>query len=217
MKVRNMKSLRWLGALIVLAVGVAVAAVTGSVPPFSDRPHVIPPPPGEEPRPLSETNPAAAADQAKPIFTGPLGEFLVTPRVAADFPPCPGPRRRTESYKSHELYSPIFGEGLEVYECANGIIPYIMRDYAGPGKRYFVGPAKVPYEAPFDRLVLLTIGGHPAIAQLSVPGDPGGLRIAAIERFPSTHLPGILVVIDNTSLGLEEAAAAVARILGVRP
>ena len=202
-------------ALIVAPVGIAVVAVTGSSPPpFADRPHGVPPPLGQK---ATLDIPEAIADQAKPIFIGPLGEFLVTPGVAADYPPCPEPLKRTENYKFHELYSPIIGGNLEVYECANGMIPYVVRDYGGPGKRYFVGPAKASYQAPFDRLVLLTIGGHSAIAQLPIPGIPGTLSILAIERFPTGHLPGILVGVDNTFMSLQDAVAGVAHMMGVRP
>jgi hypothetical protein len=207
-------SFRWLVVLVVSAIGIAVAVVTGSPPPFADRPHVAPQYESQKPTLIS---PELIADQAKPVFTGPLGEFLVTPRVAADFPPCPKPIKRTENYQFHELYSPILGGNLEVYECANGVIPYIARDYAGPAKRYFVGPARVPYEAPRDRLVLLTIGGHSAIAELEVPGLPPNLRIAAIERFPTSHLPGIMVAIDNSSMSLKVAATVMASIMGVQP
>jgi len=199
--------------------GVTVVAVTGSVPPFSDRPHYTPPAtPPQGPTPLWETNPEAAADHAKPVYTGPLGEFLVTPGQAAEHPPCPQPSKRKRNYRYSELYSPVFGENLEVVECAGGRIKGIsFYGAAAIGRRYFVGPAKVPYEAPFERLVLLTVGGHSAIAQLPMPGDPGSLRLAVIERFPSGREPGIMTWIDNTDMSLQEAAAAVAKIMGVRP
>ena len=61
------------------------------------------------------------------------------------------------------------------------------------------------------------MGGHSAIAQLPMPGDPGSLRLAVIERFPSGREPGIMTWIDNTDMSLQEAAAAVAKIMGVRP
>jgi hypothetical protein len=206
------KSFRWLIVLILAAIGLAGAAVTGSIPPFADRPHGVPPPPEQK---ATLTIPEAVADQKKPVYTGPLGEFFVG--QAIESPPCPEPRKRTENYKFHELYSPALGGNLEVFECANGLIPYIAVDYAGPGKAYFVGPAKVPYTAPLDRLVLLTIGGHSAIAQLPIPGFPGTLRIAAIERFPTPLHPGILVAIDNTDMSLKDAVVAIARIMGIQP
>jgi hypothetical protein len=208
------KSFRWLIVLILAAIGLAGAAVTGSIPPFADRPHGVPPPPEQK---ATLTIPEAVADQEKPVYTGPLGEFFVGPRQAIESPPCPEPRKRTENYKFHELYSPVLGGNLEVFECANGLIPYIARDYAGPGKAYFVGPAKVPYTAPLDRLMLLTIGGHSAIAQLPIPGFPGTLRIAAIERFPDGRQPGIMVAMDNVDMSLKEASAIMARLMGVQP
>jgi len=211
------KFVRWLVVLVVAAIGVTVVVVTGSIPPFGDRPHITPPPPHEQ-LPTPFNTPAAIQDRAKGIYEGPVGEFMVVPRQVAEFPPCPRPHTPTQKYKDSELYSPVFGDNLEVYECANGKIVTVTA-YGGAviGRRYFVGPAKVPFEAPFDRLVLLTVGGHSALAQLPVPGDPASLRLAVIQRFPSGNEPGIMVGVDNTSKSLEEAAALAAQIIGVRP
>ena len=87
------------------------------------------------------------------------------------------------------------------------------------GKRYFVGPAKVKmnYIAPLDRFRLLTVAGHPALAQLPAPGDPEGLSLVVIQRFPSNIKPGIMVWIDFTNKSVEETAALAAKIMGVRP
>ena len=213
----KVKFLRWLVVLVLVVVGVVVAAVTGSVPPFRNRPHITPPPPHEQ-LPTPFDTPAAIQDRAKGIYEGPVGEFLVIPRQVAEFPSCPRPHTLTQKYKDSELYSPVFGENLEVYECANGKIVTVTA-YGGAviGRRYFVGPAKVPFEAPFDRLVLLAVGRHSALAQLPVPGDPASLRLAAIQRFPTSHEPGIMVGIDNTSKTLEEAVTLAAQIMGVRP
>ena len=214
--------LRWVAVSVVIAIGVTIAAVAGSVGPSvwpdKDRPHFATPPPLEQlPTPLSETSPAAAQDRAKGIYEGPLGEFSVTPRKAAAFPPCPLPPRRAQNYKASELYSPFFGETLEVNECADGkIMGFSFYADAAFGRRYFVGPAKVPYEGPFDRLVLLTVGGHSAIAQLPHPAFPNSLRLTAIERFPSGNAPGILVYIDH-GRSLKETAALAARIMGLQP
>ena len=184
-------------------------------PPVTTSPVTMP----QQPRPSDEPNPASGADQAKPAYVGVLGDFLVTAKVGqvADWPPCPEPRRPAKNYKASEVYSPVFGD-LEVYECADGKI-IGLSVYGDPsiGKRYFVGPAKVNYFAPFDRLLLLTVAGRPAIAQLPAPGDPEGLRLAVIQRFPSNNQPGIMVWIDNTSKSVAEAAALAARIMGVRP
>jgi len=150
-----------------------------------------------------------------------LGDFFVTgsPNEGAAYPPCPQPKRPARNYKASELYSPIFGDP-DVEECANGLIPAISV-YGGPsmGKRYFVGPAKVKmnYIAPLDRFRLLTVAGHPALAQLPAPGDPEGLSLVVIQRFPSNIKPGIMVWIDFTNKSVEETAALAAKIMGVRP
>ena len=192
-----------------------------SIGPFRVRPPVMTLPATEpqQPRPSNEPNPSAASDQAKPAYTGVLGDFLVTAKVGqvADWPPCPEPRRPSQNYKASEVYSPVFGD-LEVYECADGkIIGLSVYGEPAIGKRYFVGPAKANYFAPLDRLQLLTVAGRPAIAQLPAPGDPEGLRLAVIQRFPSSNQPGIMVWIDNTSKSVAEAAALAAQIMGVRP
>ncbi len=209
---------RWVAVLVVIAVGVTIAAVAGSVGPFSDRPNVPSPPLGQSATPLSEVHPATAADEAKGVYKGPLGDFLVTPLEGSAAPFCPQPYRRTQNFKTSELYSPVFGEDLEVYECGNGKIVGISL-IGGPamGRQYFIGPAKVPWEGPFDRLVLLTVGGHTAIAQLPHPAFPNSLRLAVIERFPSGNEPGILVWIADSGMSLKETAALAAQIMGVQP
>jgi len=158
-----------------------------------------------------------AADEAKPRYQGALGDFLVGPGQVADWPPCPRAEKPADP-KASELYSPVFSEGAEASECADGRSLGIS-DYGAEamGRRYFVGSAKVPYEAPLDRLKLLTVGGKPAIAQLPMPGIPSTLRLAVIERFPSGDQPGILVWIDNTDKSLQEAVELAEQIMGVQP
>ena len=112
----------------------------------------------------------------------------------------------------------MFGdlEGF-VMECANGEITVI--EIYGPeiiDRVYFVGKPIVPYEAPLDRLKLLTVAGKPAIAQLPTPRFQGDLRLNVIERFPNGNQLGILVGITNTFKTLDEAADLAARIMGAR-
>src|SRR2546425_538252 len=197
-------------------------AVARSIGPFRVRPPVMTSPATEpqQPRPSSESNPSAASDQAKPAYTGVLGDFLVAAKVGqvADWPPCPEPRRPSQNYKASEVYSPVFGDLKGVSECADGkIIGLSVYGEPSIGKRYFVGPAKVNYFAPLDRLLLLTVAGRPAIAQLPGPGDPESLRLVVILRFPSNNRPGIMVWIHTTDKSLEEAAGLVAHVMGVRP
>ena len=207
--------------LVAIAAAITVFAIVRFGVPFRTRSPVTTSPANvpQEPRPLSGSDPAAATDPAKSAYRGPLGDFFVTgsPNEGAAYPPCPQPKRPARNYKASELYSPIFGNP-EVGECANGLIPAISV-YGGPsmGKRYFVGPAKVNDVAPLDRFRLLTVAGHPAIALLPAPGDPEGLRLVVIQRFPSNIKPGIMVWIDFTDKSVEETAALAAKIMGVRP
>ena len=190
----------------------------GSVGGFSDRPHIIP----GQPTPI---DPALRADQAKPRFKGPMGDFLVTPHEVAELPPCPQPRRpvTAEDVKASELYSPVLGGAYighdddRAYGCADGTIQIMGSIPAA--RRYFVGPAKVAWEAPLDRLVLLTVAGHPAIALLPIPGWPmrDMLELVVVQRFPSSDKPGIIVLVGHTDQTLDEAVAKAERIIGVRP
>jgi hypothetical protein len=220
-KIRS-KFLRRLAALIAVAVALAAVQAVRSVRQLQNSPQVTtslatgP----QQSRPWSGTNPALALDQAKPVYAGPLGDFLVTPRQGADWPPCPKPYRPARNYKASELYSPLFGDLEGLYECADGKSLNMGTVYVGRariGKAYFVGPAKVPFEAPRDRLVLLTVGGKPAIAKLPDPGIPWNLSLIVIERFPSKNRPGIMVVVDHFDNNLKAAAALAAQIMGVRP
>ena len=174
------------------------------------------------PTPERELSPLTAQDEAKGLYHGPLGNFLVTHMVWPDRPPCPKPYRQATNYKASELYSPVFGENPEALECADGkmlgISTYIFEPSGYPitvGKAYFVGAAKVPFEASLDRLMLLTIAGKPAIARLLAPGVPWSPPdLAVIERFPSNDQPGIMVAVQESDRSLEETIALAARIIG---
>jgi len=206
-----------------VVVGLTVIAVARSIGPLRDRPRVMPSPATEPQQPPSsgETKPAAAGDQAKPAYEGPLGDFLVGLHQGSDSPPCPKPFRpaKIEKIKASELYSPIFGNKLEgVTECADGrIVAIEIYGMEIIGKGYFVGKPIILYEVPLDRLKLFAVAGKPAIAQLPMPGFPGSLRLAVIERFPRVEQPGILVAIDDTFKSLEQAIELATRIMGVRP
>src|SRR2546427_1708407 len=187
LKMLRSRLFRWVAVAVVIAVGVTIAAVAGSVGPFCNRQSVSPPPPpGRPATPLSQVDPATAADEAKSIYEGPLGEFFVTPEKGADYPPCPQPRKRTQNFKTSELYSPVFGQDLEVYECANGKIMGISL-IGGPamGRRYFIGPAKVPYRGPFDRLVLLTVAGTPQMHSYPTQHSPKPFAWLLFSGFPT--------------------------------
>jgi hypothetical protein len=172
-----------------------------------------------DPSPVA--NPPPAPERTKPVYEGPLGDFIVGIHQGSSAPPCPRPFRRAknEKIKASDLYSPVFGENLEgfVNECADGRIDAIEiygRDVIG--KAYFVGKPIITYEAPLERLKLLTVAGKPALAQLPTPGFYFLLRLVAIERFPNSNQPGIFVEVDNTDKSLEAATELAAQIMGVR-
>lgn len=212
------KEVRWLVFLGVVVAGVAVVWVARTVGPFgnrtrispisptvrtaspgsgvgtspvggfSDRPHVVP----GQPDPVDE---AFQADQAKPRYKGPLGDFLVEPLRNAESPPCPQPMRpinRDRDLETSELWRPglvpinlgyLGGPEGPALKCADGtILGLVLTEYTG--RRYFVGPAVVSYQAPRDRLVLMTIAGHPAIAELSIPGWPDSFELTVVPKVP---------------------------------
>ncbi len=219
------QSARWAGiksrlltglTVVVVVAAASVVAIALFVRPFQGRPSVTTSPTKQQPLSLETTNLAMAVG---PAYRGPLGDFFVTGNAneGADFPPCPRPFRPAQNYKASEVYSPIFGDA-EVNECANGLIPGISV-YGRPsmGKRFFVGPAKVNWVAPLDRLKLLTVAGYPAIAKLPESDEPGELELVVIQRFPGNNKPGIMVWIHRPWLSLEETTALAAKIMGVRP
>src|SRR2546425_11293164 len=104
LKMLRSRLFRWVAVAVVIAVGVTIAAVGGSVGAFSNRQSVSPaPPPGRPATPLSQVDPATAAGEAKGIYTGALWDFLVTPLQGAAAPACPQPYRlKTEKFKDSE-------------------------------------------------------------------------------------------------------------------
>jgi hypothetical protein len=163
-------------------------------------------------------DPEVIADQAKPRYEGPMGDFLVTPDAAAQAPPCGPPFSPAEP--SHAAQSELYLSGLELVaagQCADGTVVSIQ--FIGPespttvGTRYFVGPANVPYNAPLDRLKLLTITGKSAIAQLAMPSYTHTFRMAVIQRVPEGDHPGIMLFIEDSFLDLEEASALAERLI----
>lgn len=211
---------------LMVAVGLASTAVVLAVfsGPIRVRPRVTTPPPATVSQPsraLSGSNQPATAEQAKPNYEGPLGDFIVGIHQGASNPPCPEPisAAKNDKIRASDLYSPVFGDNLEgfVAECGNGLIRSIV--IYGPevlGRAYFVGKLVVTFQAPLDRLKLLTVAGRPALAQLpDWPRDPN-LSLVVIERFPSGNRFGIFSGISNTFKTLDEATELAKKIMGVR-
>lgn len=172
-------------------------------------------------RPIGEGDPLLDQDEAKGVYQEPLGDFFVGPHQTRAWPPCPEPHRPAKNYKASELYSPVFGELDGLWECANGGMLLIESSIREPNgyviliaKAYFVGPAKLPFEASLDRLVLLTVAGKPAIVRLSPPGLFWSVDLVVIERFPTSDQPGIMVFVEESDRSLEETVALAAQIMG---
>src|SRR2546422_11363171 len=87
LKMLRSRLFRWVAVAVVIAVAVTIAAVAGSVGPFSNRPNISPPPPpGRPATPFSQGDTATAADEAQGIYTGPLCDFSITPPEGATSP-----------------------------------------------------------------------------------------------------------------------------------
>lgn len=171
-----------------------------------------------------------------PYFKGRLGDFdVVGSDGTLDRAVCPSQFYEDadeEALKSSELYSPAL-EGISV---AGAVCPddgtvisiegYVNR--MDVGRLYFTGVPQVPYEAPRERLQLLTVAGRPTIAQMPLAIEPPDaapgvvihiedIRLAVIERAPSGESPGVLLWIranpDIASVDLEAAIALAEEII----
>jgi hypothetical protein len=166
---------------------------------------------------LEKAKEATALDNAKPRFKGQMGDFMVG--QTNEWPQCPLATQWVDdldAIKASELYSPALGENVEAAACADGtIIGVFVEERAG--RFYFVGPPGVPYEAPLERLRLLTVGGKPAIAEIPIPDNfVSDARLMVIQRFPTGQEPGIAIGVDIMN-DLDGAIKLAERIMGVAP
>ncbi|MCH7488152.1 MAG: hypothetical protein IIB23_00820 [Chloroflexi bacterium] len=155
-------------------------------------------------------DPTIQADRALPPARGRYGDFVLVgmdpsePRIEI---PCSRSYDRSvndmERVQQSELYSPLFNENPEVYDCTDGTIGFIGGyiqhevDITEFGRYHFVGQPIVNSEAPRERLELATIGGRPALIEhgLDISPFPAQARIFVIERTPSAQQPGIMLVV----------------------
>ncbi len=162
--------------------------------------------------------PTIQADQALPAARGRYGDFVIAglaetePKI--EIPCSRSPERAVTDparIEQSELYSPTFGDALEVYDCPNGTVNFIggytqhetgITEFA---RYHFVGDAIVESDAPRERLEIATVGGHPAliVRGLDISPFPAQTRIFVIERAPSAQQPGIMLVVF-TPLGVDE-------------
>ena len=163
-------------------------------------------------------DPTIQADRALPPVRGRYGDFVLVgmdpsePRIEI---PCSRSYDRSvndmERVQQSELYSPLFNENPEVYDCTDGTIGFIGGyiqhevDITEFGRYHFVGQPIVNSEAPRERLELATIGGRPALIEhgLDISPFPAQARIFVIERAPSAQQPGIMLTVFTPN-GVEE-------------
>ncbi len=94
---------------VVVAVVVTAVVVFRSSGPFRPRPPVatshVPQSIPFDPSP--QASPPPAPERTKPVYEGPLGDFVVGIHQGSSAPPCPRPLRpaRNEKIKASELYS----------------------------------------------------------------------------------------------------------------
>jgi hypothetical protein len=133
-------------------------------------------------------------DNAKPDFTGRLGEFIVVSTVEEakamrEF--CPAgtkPAGIRGNFRSSELNVPnLWSQTV----CEDGTV---ARTYSGTGRlMYFRGsPIVTVAGAPLERLKRTVIDGKPALL-VEPPVKPGPSVIHVIERMPVGNKPGILL------------------------
>lgn len=165
---------------------------------------------------------AAQADMAKPRFRGQLGDFLVVaPNSGANYP-CPERYEPATDPERSELYFELPGaviDSVGTGACQGTVISVTagVPDEGGGtfvGRGYFVGlPLQQSFDAPAERLELMTVAGRPAIAMLPIPDCIACLtELVAIERFPTETASGITAW-AHTYAGLDRAIALVEQIM----
>jgi len=163
---------------------------------------------------------ASAADNAKPRFRGELGDFvIVEPGTGAGYP-CPEPYQPATNPERSELYFEFPGAVIDMVGSCQGTIFGITANvgdgYSMVGRGYFLGPKlEEPFDAPADRLKLITVGGKPALAELPIPDHfLSTTQVVVIERFPSEEAPGIMAWARSVGK-LERAIALAELVMGV--
>jgi hypothetical protein len=207
------------GALVVVSQG---GGETGTTPEEVPTPSPVLQPEGDA---IERAKQATAADRAKPRFTGELGDFVIVEPDAATGYPCPEPYQPAANLERSELYFSLPGAVIDTVgsgSCQGTIIVVsaLIPDEAGEAmvaRAYFPGPkVETTFDAPAERLKLITVGGKPALAELPIPDCMVCTsQVAVIERFPSEEAPGITVWARTTN-DLDKAIALAEQIMGVR-
>jgi hypothetical protein len=165
---------------------------------------------------------SAIADNAKPRFRGVLGDFVVVEPNSGSNYPCPEPYGPAVNLESSEPYFNLPGaviDDVEAGACQGTVVSItagVPDETSGTlvGRGYFLGPKmRVSFDAPAERLKLITVAGKPALAHLPIPDCISCLtEVVVIERFPTEAAPGITAW-AHTYSGLDRAIALVEQIM----
>jgi hypothetical protein len=170
--------------------------------------------------PVERAKQASEADRAKPRFMGELGDFVIVEPNTSDNYSCPEPYQPATDLEGSELYFSLPGAVLDMAGSCQGTVTSIRMIFPDSGdmvgRSYFLGPKSGgSWDAPEDRLKLITVGGKPALAELPIPDDfASQSQVVVIERFPSEEAPGITVWARTTN-DLDKAIALAEEIMGV--
>jgi len=154
---------------------------------------------------------AMAEERSKTPFTGELGDFLVVADAneAKIFQCASTPVALSDALKREELWSDAFGDVGMGWACpgqgvtlVNNMGPTGEGSGGGDGSiqiRAYIRSVPLPllWDAPRDRLELVTVEGHPGLLERPIPGYPyGEANLAVIERYPDGDTPGIAVFVE---------------------
>jgi hypothetical protein len=222
------------GGLAMLVAGMALFLVGCDVEKEAEEPDVTPTPAAEAsptPQATSTATPvnldwekaerAMEADRAKPRFRGELGDFVVVEPNTGSGYPCPEPYGPVVNPEQSELYFDLLGAMIDevgsgscqgvIFSITAGVADGTGGTFVGRG--YFVGlPLEESFDAPAERLKLMTVADKPALAMLPIPDCIACLsEVVVIERFPTEATPGVTTWAHTDSL--DKAIALVEQII----
>jgi hypothetical protein len=174
----------------------------------------------EEPKISLDPNPTYQdlidEDEAKPRFTGQMGDFEV---VAINSGPgtdviCEETPLYNELYTAHlQQLAANRPVGISESGCLlETDIPLDDLESISFHGSLFTGPVFIGWDGPRDRLESATLGGARALVELPVyPGAP--TVIWAVAREPTPERPGIFVELHGSAGGVQGMKAAASRVL----
>jgi len=134
----------------------------------------------------TEVEAALEYDNAQPRFSGKIGDFTVTPGELTQKSACPD---SAESELSSEKISTALDNNLDVGPCS---LQGGLDDGTIIIRSFYEGEFSVPFEAPKERLTVLTINGHRAIGE-SEASKVSSARLLVVEREATEDAAGMVL------------------------